>query len=132
MSPSQASMLLSAYVGNQAGIRSNFFEKDESITSRWDRDTADELAQLISCFGDRKSNPLAFRSNALRAIGITATLAIRRQDNHAANVKRWKQHMSKFQFGLYAHLPAHDLTDSMIAYWNKYLRDENQIRRPRS
>lgn len=131
ITPAQMYTLLVQYVGDQAGIRSSSAIVS-GLQGRWDDKTADELAGLISCFGTKESNPNAFKGNSLRAIGVVATLAIRRTGRHQKDIDRWKTHMPTFNFGLYSHLGTGGIGDNLIAHWNKRLRDTSRISRPRS
>jgi hypothetical protein len=131
ISPTQMHVLLTQYVGNQTGTQQNRGPAGVLI-ERWDERLADELAPLVACFGTRQTNPDAFKGNSLRAIGATATLAIRRRGSHTPDKERWIREMPKFPFGRYVHLGSTGLTDNLIAHWNKRLRDDRRIARPRS
>jgi hypothetical protein len=128
--PSQMHVLLTQYVGDQTGTRQNKASQGV-LVDRWDEKMANELASLVACFGNKTTNPEAFKGNSLRAIGAVATLAIRRRGRHQKDIDRWIAIMPQFNFGLYAHLGAVGLTDGLIAHWNKRLRDDSRISRPR-
>lgn len=112
--------LLTRYVGNAnlhaATISGNFDD-------RWDRGLADELAPLIRCFGNKATNPLAFRPATLQSIGGTAMWVFRRRDPHPDDYGRWLSHMPLFPFEDWLHVrkQGHMVTH-LIEHWNKGLR----------
>lgn len=130
ITPSSMFRLLIAYAGNQAGIRTNSSMGTETL--RWEQDMADELATLVECFGTRVTNSDAFKPGSLSAIGVVTTLAIGRTGRKASDIARWKAHMPTFHFNQYAHLTPTVLIDTLIAHWNKRLRESSRIVRPRS
>jgi hypothetical protein len=131
MSPYTMKFMLVAYVGNQAGTKGGVDAAEEpTIRDRWNKDAADELAELIKAFGTKKERPEAFTSVALRATAIAATLVIARRNRTRKDIERWKIHMPKFNYLVHSYLSSTDLTDRMLDHWNKKLKTENRVQRP--
>lgn len=85
---------------------------------------ADEMAGLIKAFGDRNTNPLAFRATSIRAISAAAVYIMRRGPVWPGRVDRWNKHMPSFQFGVHMHLlGASDQADKLVIHWNKKLQE---------
>lgn len=119
--------LLIRYVGNLEGQATG---RRGSIDERWDRGLADELAGLISCFGDKQTNPLAFRPATLQAIGSTAMWVFRRHERHPEDYERWQRHMPLFPFERYVHVRTQrEMTDWLLVHWNKRLTGGRRVSR---
>jgi hypothetical protein len=126
MTPYQAYQLLVRYIGNVegqgAGIRVG------ALDARWDRGLADDLAALISCFGNGKTNPLAYKNTNLQAIGATAMWVFRRHPTVGGEHERWASHMPTFQFKDWVHVRTQTgMTDQLIVHWNKRLSGPRRV-----
>jgi len=128
ISPYSAYQLLLRYVFNVEGQAASYKKNMEAL---WDRGRADELAPLIQCFGDKQSNPLAFKPGAIQAIGATAMWVFRRNARlQPADRDRWISHMPTFQFQRYLHhTTQQDKTDDLLNHWNKNLGPSRRVRR---
>lgn len=120
--------LLVRYIGNAEGQGTGSKVKS-GLDEAWDRGLADELAPMIACFGDKQSNPLAFKPANLQAIGATAMWVFRRHDALAEDHERWLRHMPSFPFDRYPHIRTQrDMTQQLIRHWNKRLSEARQVR----
>jgi len=100
--------------------------------SRFDKESADQLAALLSAFGTKQTNPLAYRSGALRAIAMTALAVFDRPEGYPyqrEDEKRWNTHMTRFPF--WAHVSVTSSTELALrlkVHWNKNLQsDERKV-----
>lgn len=127
ISPYAMFQLLVRYVGNMEGQATGV----RNIDGRWDKGLADELAPLIACFGNKKTNPLAFRPYALQAIGAAAMWVFRRRDIvHAEDYERWVKHMPQFAWEDFAFLRTQrHYTDALLNHWNKRLTGARRVTR---
>lgn len=118
ITPNQMLDLLSFYVGNSAGT-----VMSPDMLARWDREVADEMAPLISCFGDKQNNPVAFQPPALRGIGRTAMLVFRRNERtQESDYQRWVNHMPKFPWERNRIVRSGvEWTYVLVQHWNKRL-----------
>lgn len=118
--------LIVRYVANAEGQGTSRLIATED---KWDRALADELAPLIACFGDKQSNPLAFRPIALNAIGSTAMWVFRRNsgtlpDDHT----RWVSQMPQFPFDRWLQLRTQrELVDVLLGHWNRRLTGSRKV-----
>lgn len=103
-------------------------------TSRTDEEfndkLADKLARLIMCFGNRTTNPLAFRAKSLRAISFAAIYVFRRNDHaQSKDDERWMRHMPQFDFSRYAHILNREveLSLALVDHWNKRLPQGRRV-----
>jgi hypothetical protein len=88
------------------------------------------LAALISVFGRKDTNKLAFSAIGLRAIALTARQVFRNQEPHGDDFNRWLRIMPAFQFSDYAYLrSSNELADQMIKYWNVRLPKNRKVQR---
>lgn len=117
--------MLRTYVTLDSGAGRN--ETSRAALSRFDKKAADDLAVLLSAFGTRKTNPLAFSGMALRAIAVTARAVFRDREPADGDRDRWIRHMSRFSFAHYAYLKSStELAEKLIAWWNKKLPAERR------
>jgi hypothetical protein len=127
--PNQMFALLIRYVANRSGQGAGI-SNPGAFKDRWDRGLADELAPLIGCFGNRETNPLAFRNRNLMAIGNTAMWVLRRHEPHPEDRERWLAHMPEFQFDMYRYIVTEtDMTDTLLKHWNKRLSGKRRVTR---
>lgn len=125
MSATAAYNMLRVYVGRMGGQQ---MFVSAAAEERFDKDAADHLAVLMSAFGTRQSNPLAWSASGLRAIAASARLVFREREPHPGDTDRWVRHMSRFPFMQYAYLRGYtDLTEKMVAWWNKNLQAERKV-----
>lgn len=124
ISPYSALGLLTSYVGNAVGTRIT-----SSMVERWDESLADELAPLIQCFGNKQTNPPAFRAAALNGIGQTAMHVFRRNEHaQSGDHERWVVHMAKFPWERYMHVrTAADFNFHLVQHWNKRLNQSRKV-----
>ena len=121
MSATAANGMLRIYFGQRP---SGF--KDTMDEERFDKVDADRLATLMSCFGTRQSNPLAYGSVQLRAIAAVARKVFMERPSDADDVDRWVRQMSAFPFTQYAYLRSQtDIMGKMVDRWNKRLKDDD-------
>jgi hypothetical protein len=124
ITPHQMFGLLANYVGNSAGnvMTSNMLE-------RWDENLADGMAPLIACFGNKKTNPLAFRPVALRGIGRASMYVFRRNETvQESDHERWVYHMPKFAWERYLHVRSgNDFAYHLVTHWNKRLHASRKV-----
>lgn len=100
------------------------------VEDRWDRGFADELAPLIACFGNKQTNPLAFRPSTLQAIGATAMHVFRRHDRHPDDFERWQHLMPVFPFDAWLHIRTQrHMVGHLLDHWNKRLSSTRRISR---
>lgn len=119
------------------GYVSDAIENGSRLTphqiERWNSTYADEMAPLLTCFGNKKSNPLAFSATNVRAIGHAATLVFRRRNADEADYDRWVRHMPGFQFRDYAYIRrSSQMLDELLEHWNKRLPVDSSRRVKRS
>lgn len=127
ISPYAAFQLLIRYVANTetGGARLS-----PAVEDAWDRGLADELAPLIGCFGNKQTNPLAFRPATVQAIGATAMWVFRRHDEHPGDRERWIRHMPQFAFEEWLHVRTQRLmVGHLIDHWNKRLSSSRRVSR---
>ena len=98
------------------------------VEEQWDRGLADELAPLIAAFGNKKTNPLAFRPFAVQAVGATAMHVFRRHEVHRDDFDRWHNHMPTFPFDQWLHVRTQRvLVTHLVDHWNKRLSGERRV-----
>lgn len=119
--------LLIRYVANtETGGAKLTFQVEE----RWDRGLADELAPLIACFGNKQTNPLAFRPFAVQAIGATAMWVFRRNEAQPDDHERWVRHMPLFAWEEWLHIRTQrHMVGHLIDHWNKRLSAARRVNR---
>lgn len=122
--PYAMQVLLIQYVGNTTQAKLN-----SAIVERWDEQLANEMAPLIACFGNKQTNPQAFRATSLRAIGETAMHVFRRNETvQESDHERWVRHMPMFRFDNYIHVRRQsDMTYWLVAHWNKKLHEARKV-----
>lgn len=121
MSPTAAFGMLQIFVRgrNSPAGRDVGQNIDPSI---FDQDAADLLADLMTTFGSKTTNPLAFSAIPLRAIALCARAVFMNREPHADDFQRWLRRMPAFQFASYAYLKSsNELANMMIKDWNKGL-----------
>jgi hypothetical protein len=98
---------------------------------KFDKDKADELGKLLSAFGTKRTNPLAFRPISIKGITYAAVIIIRRRDSRSSDIDRWMEWMPKFPFEQYPGLRrSKELATFLIYHWNKRLSSDNKIALP--
>lgn len=129
MGPSVAYQALVSYTTNNMVAHS--IAADDPRIGAFTAEVGDELAQLLHTFGTKRTNPLAFRPVAIRAIAATAVLAIMRTGRHSEDVARWTRHMAGFDWMGYAYLKrGPDITEHLVKHWNKRLSANKKIFTP--
>ncbi len=125
ITPYQMLRLLLFYVGNAANNTPS-----RPQIERWNSEAADELAPLISCFGDKQTNPLAFETTALQAIGETAMHVFQRNSQvQAGDFDRWMAHMPKFPWERFRFLRTRtDYVGYLVQHWNKRLHESRKVK----
>lgn len=127
ISPYAAYQLLIRYVLNVEGQAASY---RTNMDAQWDRGLADGLAPLISCFGNKQTNPLAFRPGTIQAVGAAAMWVFRRHEEHSDDRARWMAHMPAFQFAQYVHVRTQTAqTGLLIDHWNKRLSAARRVER---
>jgi hypothetical protein len=117
--------MLRTFVGRMSGT-SHIASPDAVL--RFDKDVADELAELVGAFGNKTDNPYAFRSTSLRAISEVAREVFRERAYKKTDKERWMRHMPTFPFANFVYLRgASDLSVAMKRYWNKSLPPKSKI-----
>ena len=127
ISPWQMTGLLVRFVGNRGGTAAGI---KQGLDTQWDRGLADQLAPLIACFGNKQTNPPAFRARNLTSIGTAAMWVFRRHETQEGDYERWISHMPQFPFDHYLFIRTErDMTDALLAHWNKRLRGSRRVTR---
>lgn len=116
----------STHQGNFAGTP----DTQADFDARFDKHAADQLATLLSAFGSKQTNPLAYKASSLRAIAIAAKAVFRDRDPDYRYLKedeqRWITHMTRFPFHAFASLgSASELALRMKLHWNKNLTEDS-------
>lgn len=128
ITPITAALCIGSYVHNSMNAGLNAYTTKSE--KEFDAAKADELLELIMAFGNKTTNPLAFRSNSLKAITHTAVYVFERNENpQPGDRARWKEHMPTFAFEDYPHLLAKhgQLMQALIAHWNRRLSANRKI-----
>lgn len=126
MTPKQMFDVVGAYVTNTLGEHVSKRVQDGSY--KFDRRTADELAVLFKAFGNKRTNPLAFRPIGIKAIAYASVLIIRRNGSRASDIRRWQTWMPRFPWADYAGIrSSKELGYLLVSHWNKRLGQENRI-----
>ena len=128
ITPITAALCIGSYVHNSmnAGLNSYTVKSEKEF----DEAKADELLELIMAFGNKTTNPLAFRSGSLKAITHAAVYIFQRSENvQESDFQRWKDHMPKFAFEDYPHLLLKhgQLMQALIEHWNRRLSANRKI-----
>lgn len=128
MSPTTAALVIGFFSYNVlSSTVSRLVDREDSF----DKLRADKMARLLSAFGTKQTNELAWRANPLRSIAATAVHVFLRNPNATADdERRWIRHMGTFDFGKYPHLlnkGDSELTQHLVAHWNKRLTQERKI-----
>lgn len=130
ISPYVAYQLLLRYVYNVEGQGASTRYTTKTHYERWDVGLADDLAPLIRCFGNKQTNPLAFKTGTVQAIGGAAMHVFRRNTTHDGDHERWVLHMPTFRFENYVHVTGQlAKTDWLLAHWNKRLSGKRRVSR---
>lgn len=114
LSATTARMLLTRYLGS----------------SVFDRNEADRLAALLSAFGTKQSNQLAFGAKSLQAIAMVARSVFREREEHPKDRDRWATTMPRFNFAVVQYHPVSEITYRLLQHWNKRLPDARQAKLP--
>ena len=128
MTPVTAATMIGAYVYDAMSAGVNIYIKRSQ--EGFDVNKANELAELIKAFGNKMTNPAAFRSRSLKAITYAAIYIFQRNPAvKASDAKRWSEWMPRFNFNEYAHLWNSDqqLAQALVAHWNKRLPQERKV-----
>lgn len=129
MSPTTAFTLLQIYVIGRLSPAGRDIGQNIDA-GKFDVDAADQLAALVSAFGQKSTNRMAHSAIGLRAIALTARQVFRNQEPHADDFNRWLRIMPAFQFSDYAYLrSSKELADQMIKYWNVRLPKNRKAQR---
>jgi len=129
MTPTSMGIIVGAFVHNSMnmGVQYHVNRPEEDF----DVNQADRLASLVRSFGNRSTNPLAFRARSLRAISYAAIHVFRRNPNvRDDDVERWKRHMPHFDFGKFPSLlnREQELAVALVDHWNKRLPEERKVK----
>lgn len=128
ITPITAAMCIGAYVHDSMNAGLNYYATKSE--EEFDAAKADELLALIMAFGNKTTNPLAFRSNSLKAITHTAVYVFQRNENpQSGDRARWMEHMPTFAFEDYPHLLAKhgQLMQALLEHWNRRLSANRKI-----
>lgn len=129
MTPTSMVVCVGSFVHNTMILSSNFHTS--RTEEEFDVARADKLSRLITCFGTRVTNPLAFRAKSLRAISFAAIYIIRRNEHWrgAKDEERWMRHMPAFDFSRYAHILNREveLSLALVDHWNKRLPQGRRV-----
>ena len=129
MTPTSMAIIVGSFVFNSMnmGVQYLISRPEEDF----DVNQADRLASLIRSFGNRTTNPLAFRARSLRAISYAAIHIFRRNPNTKDDdVERWKRHMPQFHFDNFPNLlnREQELAVALVDHWNKRLPEERKVK----
>lgn len=101
---------------------------DAYVAETWQIKHANQLADLISAFGTRQTNPDAFHNAAFRGIVQAAVVIVRRRGSKPVDVARWHKRMRAFPWRDYPQLRSSvEWADALIAWWNKGLKKEQRV-----
>jgi hypothetical protein len=128
MTPITAAQCIGAYTFDSMNSSLAFYTK--ASEQGFDLSKPDELVELIQAFGNKTTNPLAFRSRSLKAITYAAVYIFQRNPNtREGDRARWKEHMPKFAFEDYPHLldKHHQLAQALIEHWNRRLPRNRKV-----
>ena len=128
MTPTSMTLCVGAFAHNTMDMSVN------AHTARppevFDPKHADQLARLFQAFGNKTTNPLAFRAKSLRAITFAAVHVFRRNDNaQPKDEERWIRHMPNFDFSRWAHILNREveLSLALVDHWNKRLPEGRRV-----
>lgn len=128
MTPTSMAIIVGSYTFNSMNMGVQYLVSRPA--EDFDVKEADRLAQMIRAFGNKQTNPLAFRARSLRAITYAALQIFRRNPTvRSDDVERWRRHMPTFDFAKYGHLllRENDLALELIKHWNKRLPEERKV-----
>lgn len=128
MTPICAAQCIGAYVFDS--MNSSLSHYTGSSEKGFDISRADDLCELIQAFGNKTTNPLAFRSRSLKAITYAAVYIFHRNPSaRSSDFARWKEHMPKFAFEDYPHLlnKHSQLAAALVDHWNKRLPADRKV-----
>jgi hypothetical protein len=128
MTPTTMGTMVGTFVYNAFNQGVNYYISRPDDT--FDPRLADQLAEMVRVFGNRATNPLAFRGRTLRAISYAATHVFRRNlHTRPDDYERWLRHMPTFDFSKYPHLLSKetDMAGALVAHWNKRLPAERRV-----
>ena len=128
MTPTSMANIVGAFAYNSINQGTRYY------TTRPEGDfnerAANQLAELLHAFGNKTTNPLAFRAKSLRAIGYAAVHVFRRNPNpHPKDHERWMKHMPMFDFGKFPHMlnKETELGMELVKHWNKRLPENRKV-----
>jgi hypothetical protein len=128
MTPTSMVVCVGSFVFNTMTMSPNYFTSRDP--NDFDTRVADKLARLITAFGNKTTNPMAFRAKSLRAISMAAIYIFRRNEHHQhSDEERWVRHMPSFDFGSYVHLMNREgeLAIALVDHWNKRLPQNRRV-----
>lgn len=128
ISPVTAATMIGAYVYDSMSAGVNNYIK-RSVDG-FDEEKANELAELVKAFGNKMSNPDAFRSRSLKSITYAAIYIFHRNPSvKDSDKKRWMDWMPRFAFREHSHLWNNDqqLAQALVAHWNKRLPVDRKV-----
>ena len=130
ISPALATGLIQTYAMSQISSKvTGSAAPTAARTGKFDRAYADELFTFITVFGSKRTNTIAFKPAALKAITNAAVMCVRRSDDPAAAASRWVRHMVEFPWAENAwHTKERDMRAALIRHWNKRLNVKNKVR----
>ena len=129
MTPTTMAIIVGSFAQNSMNMGVQFHTRRSN--EDFDTNEADKLASLIRSFGNKHTNPLAFRGRSLRAIAYAAIYVFRRNPTlKDGDFDRWKTHMPKFDFGKYPHLlnREQEMAVALVDHWNKRLPEERKVK----
>lgn len=129
MTPTSMTLIVGSFVHNTMSLSTPWHTSRP--TEAFDPRLADQLARLVQAFGNKTTNPLAFRAKSLRAITFAAVHIIRRNDNWLGHKdeERWLRHMPNFDFSRWAHILNREveLSLALVDHWNKRLPESRRV-----
>lgn len=129
MTPTTMAQMIGVFVYNAFNQGASYYVARP--VEEFDEKMANRLADLVKAFGNKTTNPLAFRGRSLRAIAYAATHIFRRNPNvKPEDWERWMRHMPQFDFSKYPHLlgKESDMAMALIEHWNKRLPQDRRVK----
>lgn len=129
MTPIAAAQCIGAYTFDKMNKGLNYYSS--ASEKEFDLSRANELAELLQAFGNKTTNPEAFRSRSIKAITYAAIYIFHRNPaTREGDRQRWREHMPKFNFGDYPHLLGkhQQLAQALVEHWNKRLPANRKVK----